>query len=85
LTLRVYPGADGEFTLYEDEGDSYRYEQGAYSEIPMRWNERKHTLTIGKRQGEYDGMLSARKFVVVLPDGTTKTVNYNGKTVTVKL
>ncbi len=78
LELRVYPGADGQFTLYEDEGDNYNYEKGTYSVIRFGWNDKTHTLTIGERQGSYPGMLSERAFTVVWPDGTTKTVNYNG-------
>ena len=79
LELRVYPGADGEFVLYEDEGDSYNYEKGAYTTINMKWNERAHTLTIGERQGSYKGMIQQRRFTIVTPDGQTKTVDYDGQ------
>ena len=85
LTLKVYPGADGEFTLYEDEGTNYNYEQGKYATINMAWNEAKHTLTLDARQGSFDGMLAERIFIAQLPDGTTKKVTYSGKKVTVKL
>ncbi len=85
LELRVYPGADGAFTLYEDEGDSYRYEQGVYSVIPMQWDNRSRTLTIGSRQGSYPGMIGKRTFIVVTPDGQRQTVTYEGQTVTCKL
>lgn len=98
LELRVYPGADGGFTLYEDELDGYGYEQGAYTEIPIRWDDATHTLTIGGREGKgFKGMLTKRKFniVVVTPAGAgtgdahatrfTKTVTYTGKAVSVKL
>ena len=85
LEIRLYPGADGTFTLYEDEGDSYNYERGIYSTIPFHWNDRSHTLTIGNRQGQYPGMLTNRKFTVVMPNGTSQTVNYNGKEVAVQL
>ena len=85
LILKVYPGADGRFTLYEDEGDSYRYEQGAYSEIPMVWSDKKRVLTIGKRQGVYEGMLTTRKFTIILPNGASKEVIFTGKTINVKL
>ncbi|MBR0263386.1 MAG: DUF5110 domain-containing protein [Prevotella sp.] len=78
LELRLYPGADGSFTLYEDEGDSYNYEKGVYTTIQMRWNDKTRTLTIGTRQGQYPGMLTSRQFTIVLPDGTTKTVDYTG-------
>ena len=65
IELRVYPGADGAFTLYEDEGDSYRYEQGAYATIPISWNDKACTLTIGAREGGFPGMLEERTFRIV--------------------
>ena len=85
LELRLYPGADGSFTLYEDEGDSYNYERGVYATITFTWNDRARTLTIGQRQGEYPGMLATRQFTIVLPDGSTKTVDYNGNVQTIHL
>ena len=78
LEIRVYPGADGQFLLYEDEGDNYNYEKGIYSTILFQWNDKTRRLTIGSRQGEYPGMLKSRQFMVVLPDGTTKTIAYDG-------
>ena len=83
LELRIYPGADATFTLYEDEGDSYRYEKGVYSTITFRWNNAKRQLTIGERQGQYPGMLQTRTFTLVWPDGTTKKVDYSGKEVSI--
>lgn len=85
LEIHVYPGADGQFTLYEDEGDSYNYEKGVYSTIPFVWNDKDRTLTIGARQGSYPGMLQSRKFTLVLPNGTLQTVDYKGTTTTIKL
>ena len=79
LEIRVYPGADGDFTLYEDEGDNYNYEKGAYSTIQFGWSNRSRTLTIGERKGSFPGMLQSRQFVVVLPDGRQQTINYDGK------
>jgi alpha-D-xyloside xylohydrolase len=84
LELRIYPGADGHFLLYEDEGDSYNYEKGQYSIIAFHWNDRSRTLTIADRQGSYPGMLQKRQFVVVLPDGRQQTVHYEGKMKTVR-
>ena len=78
LELRIYPGADGSFTLYEDEGDNYNYEKGTYSVIQFSWIEKTHTLTIGDRQGRYPGMLQNRQFTVVMPDGKRQTVRYDG-------
>lgn len=79
LKVCVYPGADGNFVLYEDEGNNYNYENGAYTEIPMTWNDAKRTLTIDARRGCYEGMLDERKFTVRMPDGSEKTVLYKGK------
>jgi alpha-D-xyloside xylohydrolase len=66
IELRVYPGADGDFTLYEDENDGYNYEKGVYATIPMHWDDAKHALTIGDRKGEFPGMLQSRTFKVVV-------------------
>ena len=86
LDIVVYPGADGQFTLYEDEGDSYRYEQGIYATIPMKWNDKKGEITISRRQGQFPGMLGDRTFRIRLAGTqTVKTVNYNGKEVKVKI
>ena len=85
LELRVYPGADATFTLYEDEGDSYNYERGVYTTITFQWNDRSRTLTIGQRQGSYPGMLASRQFTVVLPDGRQQTVDYSGSATSVRL
>ncbi|MEJ5258851.1 MAG: TIM-barrel domain-containing protein [Anaerohalosphaeraceae bacterium] len=65
IELRIYPGADGSFVLYEDENDGYNYEKGAYSTIEFRWNDREKTLTIGERKGSFDGMLANRTFQIV--------------------
>ncbi len=65
IELRIYRGADGSFTLYEDEGDSYRYEKGAYATIPLKWSEAAKTLTIGERAGAFPGMLKERTFRIV--------------------
>jgi alpha-D-xyloside xylohydrolase len=65
MELRVYPGADGHFTLYEDENDNYDYEKGVYATIPFDWNETKQALTIGKRIGKFPGMMKTRTFRIV--------------------
>ena len=85
IELRLYPGADGSFTLYEDEGDSYRYEQGVCSTVTFRWNDRRRTLTIGERKGRFPGMLQQRRFTVVTPDGRRQQVSYDGQPVEVRL
>jgi alpha-D-xyloside xylohydrolase len=94
IEVRVYRGADGAFTLYEDEGDSYNYEKGKFATIPLEWNEAKQTLTIGKRSGSFPGMLKARDFRVVFvspghgsgkdaEEKADSVVHYTGKQLTV--
>jgi len=96
LEIRVYPGANGSFTLFEDEGDTYNYEKGAYSTLPFTWNESTKTLTIGVREGTFKGMLKTRSFnVVLIKPGTnpadksavtiSRKVTYKGKSIKVKL
>jgi alpha-D-xyloside xylohydrolase len=95
IELRVYSGADGSFTLYEDEGDGYHYEQGAYATIPIQWNQSRKTLTLGDRTGTFPGMLKERTFRIVWvrpgkgigasPETTADAeVPYAGKSVDVK-
>jgi alpha-D-xyloside xylohydrolase len=95
IELRVYPGADGDFTLYEDEGDSYRYEQGAHSTIAIHWDDAARTLTLGARQGSFPGMAAGHIFNAVIVSGahgsgggaTTaadKTIEYSGASVEAK-
>ena len=85
LELLIYSGADAEFTLYEDENDNYNYEKGAYSTIKMTWNNEEKTLTIGKREGSFNGMLETRTFNIQLITGDTKEVTYNGNEIKVKI
>lgn len=68
IELRVYRGADGSFDLYEDQGDTYAYEKGAYAITPIRWEDGRKTLTIGKRRGTYADMETVRTFRIVLVD-----------------
>lgn len=96
MQIRIYPGNDGEFLLYEDEGDNYNYEKGEYSTILFTWNENAQTLTIGKRTGNFKGMLPKRTFDLVLVTanrgtGTelsstiNKRVQYDGTAQTISL
>jgi alpha-D-xyloside xylohydrolase len=85
LEIRVYEGADGNFTLYEDEGDNYNYEKGKYSTIDFAWNNKTRTLTIKDRKGSFPGMLQKRTFNIVTVNNNNKTVLYEGKAVAVKL
>jgi alpha-D-xyloside xylohydrolase len=65
LEIRVYTGADGDFTFYEDDGDTYDYEKGAFATIPIHWNEATHRLIIGARKGSYPGMPQTLPLTVV--------------------
>ncbi len=85
LDILIFPGANATFELYEDEGNNYNYEKGAYSIIPFQWNDSSRTLTIGKRNGSFKGMITHRTFHVRLQDGTIHTVNYNGQRLKIKL
>lgn len=95
LTIYVYAGKDGSFSLYEDDGVSYSYEKGNYSTIPFRYTHAEGTLEIGDRSGSYDGMVNERNFNIVLVDPsrpiamdgkTTGTIqSYNGSSVTIQL
>jgi alpha-D-xyloside xylohydrolase len=66
IELRIYPGADGDFVLYEDQNDGYAYEKGAHATIPMHWDDAGKTLTIGAREGSFPGLLTERTFRVVV-------------------
>ena len=66
IELRIYPGADGNFTLYEDENDNYNYEKGVYSTIAFHWDDAKRRLTIDARKGSFPGMLNQRSFNIVI-------------------
>ena len=79
LTLNIYPGADADFTLYEDEGDNYNYERGECTEIAMHWDDQAHALTIMPRNGSFRGMLKSRTFNLNLIGSKSKKVRYNGK------
>ena len=85
LEMHVYPGANGSFVLYEDEGDNYNYEKGAYATITFQWNDSKKVLTIRDRQGNYPGMLKTRTFTIVMPNGQQKQVEYSGSKTEIRL
>jgi alpha-D-xyloside xylohydrolase len=66
IELRIYPGADGQFLLYEDEGDNYDYEKGVYATIAFHWDNGKRQLLIEDRKGSFPGMLRQRSFHIVV-------------------
>lgn len=80
IELRIYPGADGNFTLYEDENDNYNYENGFYSLIEFNWNDKNKTLTIEDRKGDFSNMVKERNFLIILvseSNGTGVDINQN--------
>ena len=92
--MRVYRGANGDFALYEDENDTYNYEKGTYTTIPIHWDDAKHALTIGQRKGQFPGMLEHRTFRVVFAgenhgrgiapeEKPDKVVQYSGEQIAV--
>jgi len=94
IELRIYRGANGEFTFYEDENDGYSYEKGVHATIPFTWDDASRTLTICDRTGTFPGMLESRTFRIVfvreghgvggaLTPNADKTVTYGGKKITV--
>lgn len=95
INLYVYAGADGSFTLYEDENVNYNYEKGSYSTITFNYNDQTKTLSIEPRKGTFDGMLKNRVFNVVyvspkkaVPFGQNPKgikTNYNGDAITIVL
>ena len=94
IEIRVYTGADADFVLYEDENDTYNYEQGQFSTIALNWNEASKTLTIKDRKGEFPGMLKDRTFKIVYvnttngkgiePAAKAQTVKYSGIEISIR-
>ena len=95
LELRIYPGADGVFTLYDDEYDNYNYEKGTHACIAVRWDDKSRELTLGRRNGEFSGMIRSHNCRIVMvrpgrgigvelaePDAM---IVYRGEEITVKL
>ena len=96
LTIYIYAGKDGQFTLYEDEGTNYNYEKGRFATISLNWNDNTHLLTIADRKGSFAGMANQRTLRLVLvnpaqPSGVdkspdkVKTILYTGEKITLTL
>ena len=87
IELHIYPGNDGSFLLYEDEGDSYNYERGAFSTIEITWDNTARRLMLGQRIGQYPGLPEQREFRVVVHDEKSdgRRVNYDGQLIVVDL
>ena len=95
IEIRVYPGADAEMALYEDQGDTYNYEKGAYATIKIEWDDQASRLTIADRQGSFVGMLQHRTFNIVRvekgrgigmePCEPNTVIHYDGSAISVHL
>lgn len=96
LEIRIYPGANGEFSLYEDENDNYNYEKGLFTTINFKWDDAKKLLIISDRKGSFPGMLGERKFNIIkvaknygsgmeVVEKNDITVVYSGKKIAIKL
>jgi alpha-D-xyloside xylohydrolase len=96
IEIRIYAGANADFDLYEDGGDNYDYEHGAYSVIPIHWDEKSRRLTFGDRHPSFPGMLEHRTFhAVIVREGhgagitpTSQpdvTIEYQGKATSVQV
>ena len=92
IELRVYAGADGDFTLYEDENDNYITRKAPTPNIPLHWDDAHRSLTIGERPGSFPGMLADRTFRVVFvgnnhgagvePAAADREMKYAGRAIT---
>jgi len=86
VKLRIYPGQDGTFTLYQDEGDNYNYEKGFFTTIQLRWEDKNRRLIFEKRKGKYPGMSKTLEFRIsvvgethecqIMYDGTQMIVSF---------
>ncbi|WP_428028038.1 DUF5110 domain-containing protein, partial [Altererythrobacter sp.] len=89
LEIRIYPGADGSFIIYEDDNETYAYERGQSARYELRWNDAKRVLSIGEREGSFPGMVQQRKLNIVLVDSkqpggiaeapAARTITYDGR------
>ena len=95
MEIRIYKGKDASFTLYEDDNKTYDYEKGEYATIDFQWNEKANTLSISGQKGTFKGIQPNKTFHITVVDTTrgtgiepsqpTKTIEYNGAPVEVKL
>ena len=86
IELRIYPGADGDYTYYEDAGEGWGYERGEYALTGMHWDDAARRLTIAQRRGAFPGMQARRRFKVVIVgrEGKPADLVYDGRAVTIQ-
>ncbi|WP_448702385.1 glycoside hydrolase family 31 protein [Mucilaginibacter sp. AW1-3] len=91
--IRIYPGSNGMFTVYEDGGNNYDYQKGASATYTFSWNDKKKDLLISGRTGTFTGITKKRKLNIVLVTGgrgtglqetTGKIIEYTGRQMVVK-
>ena len=85
LTVSVFAGADGSFVLYDDDGETYDYETGAYEQIRLCWNDAERTLTFSAREGDCPGLPRTREFHIRMALGNETIVTYTGEEMAVRL
>lgn len=85
VILHIFPGSDGSFTLYEDEGNNYRYEQGEYLTISLNWKDKENILFIGGQKGSYHGSFAERDFIIRINGQKETVVRYRGDAVEIGL
>ncbi|MCG9972868.1 TIM-barrel domain-containing protein [Christiangramia crocea] len=95
IEIRIYPGADAQFTYYDDERDNYNYENGSYATIEFKWDDSKNKLTIGKRKGDFKGLPENIEFNIlkvkdknssgIFPSATKTNLLYTGKSKTLHI
>jgi alpha-D-xyloside xylohydrolase len=96
LEIRIYPGANARFTIYEDDNETYNYEKGERATYTLDWNDATKTLSVGARQGSFPGLVSSRTLNVVLAApgqnagpspaaNPARSVVYRGEPIEVKL
>ena len=85
--IRVYCGADARFTIYEDAGDGYGYENGDFALIQIDWKEQNSKLRISARRGSFPGLVEEREYRIVLISASgsqAQAVSYFGKEIVIE-
>jgi alpha-glucosidase/alpha-D-xyloside xylohydrolase len=68
VTLRIYPGADGKFTWYDDDGSSFLYEKGEYMKVACVWRDNERVLSLAR---DPKGRLGAGRKMNIVVQGET--------------
>lgn len=85
MDIVVYAGQNAEFTLYEDDNETYNYEKGNYMSIDMAWNENDSRIMFSKPKGDLIPLLKERTFnIIVKKRHTDGSVSSSAKSVVYK-